>query len=53
MSLSTESAPGAADKQLITAISTTPTTAEAAADFGAAVQASALVPGLTSAAFRI
>jgi hypothetical protein len=53
MSSSTESAPGAADRQPTAAIPTAPTTAEAAADFGAAVQAPALAPGLVSAAFGI
>jgi hypothetical protein len=53
MSSSTESAPGAADGQPTAAIPTASTTAEAAADFGAAVQALALAPGLASAAFKI
>jgi hypothetical protein len=49
----TESVPGTADGQFIAAISTAFTTAEAIADFGTAVQAFILIPGLTSATFRI
>jgi hypothetical protein len=53
MLLFTESAPGAANKQLTTTISTAFTTTEAAADFGAAVQAPALAPSLVSIIFGI
>jgi hypothetical protein len=53
MSSSTESAPGAADRQPTAAIPTASTTAETVADFGAVVQAPALTPGLASAAFGI
>jgi hypothetical protein len=53
MLLFTESALSAADGQLTAAISTVFIIAEATADFGAAVQASALAPGLVSVAFRI
>jgi hypothetical protein len=53
MSSSTESAPGAADGQPTAAIPIASITAEATADFGAAVQAPALAPGLVSAAFGI
>jgi hypothetical protein len=53
MSLSTESAPGTADGQSTAAIPTASITVKAAADFGAAVQALVLVPGLVSAAFKI
>jgi hypothetical protein len=53
MLLFTEFALNVADGQLIAAISTALTIAEAAADFGAAVQAPTLIPSLVFVAFGI